>query len=862
MVAFFRNRPLFKQLIVPMAVVGVIGASAIMVSAFALQHSVKALGEMYTASGERLEVLQELDKDIATVRALSLKHLASENAQEMVRISTDLERIKQQITRNLPSVTRPEPHAHAESELHILKHDTEILSKVLVTYLAEIDEATSLSAEFEKEATIEVLTRTENQHLTSIQRAMQSLMQHTIEEIAASREGLVAATQRNLQINLAIGFLVGVMLLGMAFLVSRRASMRITDLLQWSRRIAGGDLSNRLISDAADEIGQLTQAMGDMVQHLARGRSELDQARKDAETVAEELRQYANAFRSSGEAMLISDRFNRIVDVNATFTRQTGYSLDEVLGKNPQLLSSGKTPQSVYEDMWRSLQEKGYWSGELWDRKKTGEVYPNWASVSAIRDAQNAVMFYIASFTDISERKANEARIDFLAHHDVLTGLINRYNLENRLAQALLSAHRDHLNVVVMFIDMDRFKTINDTLGHHVGDQLLIEVGRRLRESVRESDIVSRLGGDEFIVVLTHITNVMDAAPLSDKILRSLRQPYVFDGKEMHSSPSIGIAVYPDDGEDGPTLMKNADIAMYHAKDHGRNNVQYFTPAMNAAASERLGLENDLHQALRYDQLHIYYQPQVTPRDGRCVGIEALARWNHPVLGEISPLKFIPIAEESGLIEALGSWVLDEACRQLSAWRADGIKHLRMAVNLSAQQLRSPGLVQSVDAVLKRHGLKGSDLELEITESVAMENPERAIGQLQALRDLGIQLAIDDFGTGYSSLAYLKRLPIQVLKLDRTFVRDIETDPSDAEISAATLALAHNLGLKVIAEGVETEAQRAYLIQHQCDFMQGYLFSKPLPAEAALNYLRQCAERHAASAEHPAVEDLPGFVQS
>jgi diguanylate cyclase (GGDEF)-like protein len=448
-------------------------------------------------------------------------------------------------------------------------------------------------------------------------------------------------------------------------------------------------------------------------------------------------------------------------------------------------------------------------------------------------------MFYIASFADISERKASEARIDYLAHHDALTGLVNRYNLENRLDQALLSAHRDNLRVAVMFIDMDRFKTINDSLGHYVGDQLLIEVGRRLHDCVRESDIVARLGGDEFIVVLTRITDEMDAAPLADKILRSLGQPYVFDGKEMHTSPSIGIAVYPSDGEDGPTLMKNADTAMYHAKDHGRNNVQYFTSAMNAAASERLGLENDLHQALRSGQMYLHYQPQVHAHDGRCFGVEALARWRHPLLGDVSPLKFIPIAEESGLIEALGNWVLEEACRQLGAWRAEGIGDLRMAVNLSAQQLRSPGLVQAVDALLKRHGLKGSDLELEITESVAMENPERAIGQLQGLRDLGIQLAIDDFGTGYSSLAYLKRLPIQVLKLDRTFVRDIETDPSDAEISAATLALAHNLDLKVTAEGVESEAQRDYLLRHQCDFMQGFLFSKPLPAEEALKYIRE-----------------------
>ncbi|MDP1928092.1 MAG: EAL domain-containing protein, partial [Thiobacillus sp.] len=778
--------------------------------------------------------LQDIDKGIANVRALSLKHLASESARDMQQIRTDLVSIEQRIKSYLATIS-----GHEMPEHQALKQEAVILGKVIATYLSGIDKAIVLSTEFEKESAFELLTRIEGQQFTSMQITMQNLMQYTIEDIAASREDLIAAANRNLQITFAINILGGAMLLGMAFYVSRRASVRISDLLEWSQRIAGGDLSNHPVSAVGDEVGQLTNAMRSMVENVARGRSELEQARKDAESVAEELRLYANAFDSSGEAMLITDRFNRIVNVNATFTRQTGYGVDEVLGKDPKMLSSGKTSELVHEDMWRCLQDNGYWNGELWDRKKSGEVYPKWASISAIRDATQTVMFYIASFSDISERKANEARIDFLAHHDPLTGLINRYNLENRLDQALLSAHRDDLRVAVMFIDMDRFKTINDTLGHHVGDLLLIEVARRLCDSVRESDIVARLGGDEFIVVLTHITNEMEAAPLADKILRSLGQPYVFDGKGLHSSPSIGVAVYPGDGEDGPTLMRNADTAMYHAKEHGRNNVQYFTSALNVAASERLGLENDLHQALRNNQLHLHYQPQIRAHDGKFFGVEALARWRHPVLGDIPPLKFIPIAEESGLIEALGGWVMEEACRQLSAWRAQGVEGIRMAVNLSAQQLREPGLVHNVDTLLKRHGLKGSDLELEITESVAMGNPERAILQLQALRNIGIQLAIDDFGTGYSSLAYLKRLPIQVLKLDRTFVRDIETDPSDAEISAATLALAHNLGLKVTAEGVETEAQRDYLIQHQCDFMQGFLFSKPLPAEEALKFIRE-----------------------
>ncbi len=834
----FRNCSLFQQLIIPMVVVGIISVSAIVVSAFALENSVGALGEMYSSGSERLKILQDIEKGVTNIRALSLKHLASESAQDMNQIGTDLDSIGQQFKSYLPAISERDMPAHQAA-----KQEAVILRNAIPAYLAGIADAIRLSAEFEKESAFEVLTQVESQHLMNIQKAVQTLTRDTFEEVAASRVDLVAAANHNLQMTIAIGILGGALLLGMAFYVSRQASVRIGDLLAWSQRIAAGDLSNHLASDARDEVGQLTNAMRGMVENIARGRGELEQAREDAETVAEELRLYANAFDSSGEAMLISDRFNRIVKANATFTAQTGYSLDEVLDKDPKMLGSGKTPRVVYEEMWRCLQDNGFWGGELWDRKKTGEVYPKWASISAIRNAEQALMFYIASFSDISERKANEARIDYLAHHDPLTGLINRYNLENRLDQALLSAHRDDLRAAVIFIDMDRFKTINDTLGHHVGDLLLIEVARRLRDSVRDSDIVARLGGDEFVVVLTGMRYNMDAAPLAEKILRALGQPYSIESNELHSSPSIGIAVFPNDGEDVPTLMKNADTAMYHAKERGRNNLQYFTAAMNAAASERLGLENDLRLALREDQLHLHYQPQVCARDGRISGVEALARWRHPRLGDIPPLKFIPVAEDSGLIETLGSWVMEEACQQLSVWHAEGIEGICMAVNLSAQQLRSPDLVQSVALLLKRHGLKGSDLELEITESVAMENPERAISQLQALRELGISLAIDDFGTGYSSLSYLKRLPIQVLKLDRTFVRDIETDPSDAEISAATLALAHNLGLAVIAEGVETEGQRDFLVQHQCDYLQGYLFSKPLPAEDALKFIRAAASR-------------------
>jgi diguanylate cyclase (GGDEF)-like protein/PAS domain S-box-containing protein len=540
---------------------------------------------------------------------------------------------------------------------------------------------------------------------------------------------------------------------------------------------------------------------------------------------------YANIFRHSGEAIMVTDHDNLIVAINPACERLTGYSPDELRGNDPKVLSSGRTPPDTYQGMWASLSASDFWQGELWDRRKDGSVYPKWAAISRMRDAQGRVSHYIASFTDISERKAAEERIDYLAHHDALTGLINRYSLEGRLGQSLLSARRAGEHVAVLFIDMDRFKVINDTLGHHLGDLLLIEISRRLQNCVRESDIVARLGGDEFVIALTGLASAVDAAALARKILRVLGEPYALDGRVLHSTPSIGISIFPSDGEHSEALMKAADTAMYHAKEQGRNNFQFFTTAMNDAASERLALEHDLRQALREGQFVLHYQPQVQTGDDKPRAMEALVRWHHPSQGLIPPLKFIPIAEETGLIEELGEWVLNEACRQRAEWRAAGIIDARIAINLSARQLRAANLVDSVRAALSSHGLRGIDIELEITESAAMENPEYAISQLRALRGLGVRLAIDDFGTGYSSLAYLKLLPIKCLKLDRTFVRDIETDENDAAICAATLALAHSLGLDVVAEGVETEVQRDFLTRHRCDYLQGYLFGKPAPAE-------------------------------
>ncbi len=558
--------------------------------------------------------------------------------------------------------------------------------------------------------------------------------------------------------------------------------------------------------------------------------TELVGSKQRTQLALDELKLYENAFEYSGEAMLITDEKNLIVNVNSTFSSLTGFTLSDLIGKDPKTLASGKTSPDIFDEMWDSLEKEGFWQGELWDRKKNGEIYAKWISISVLKDAGGKVQNYIASFTDITERKNSEERIEHLAHHDILTGLYNRFSLGERLGQSILNAKRDQKQLALIFIDLDKFKNVNDTLGHSVGDSLLIEVAQRILWTIRENDIAARNGGDEFVVVLNGIDKTEVIGYIAEKILDVITQPYEIENHILEITPSMGVSVYPYDGIDGDTLLKNADIAMYHAKELGRNNFQLFSQDMLAKIEERLGVEHELSFAFQNNQLELFYQPQVKAENNDILSVEALVRWRHPEKGIISPDKFITIAEESGLIHSLGYWVLNEACHQLSLWKESDIKPLKVAVNLSTLQLQSDELVSSVRSIMEKFHISKDELELEVTETSAMDDPDLAVVQLNRLRQLGVSLAIDDFGTGYSSLAYIKRLPIQVLKLDRTFVKDIGIDESDTEISAATIALAHNLKLKVVAEGVETEMQREFLRNHKCDMLQGYLFSKPLPA--------------------------------
>ncbi len=551
------------------------------------------------------------------------------------------------------------------------------------------------------------------------------------------------------------------------------------------------------------------------------------------------LQLLASAFHYSGEAILISDRDNNIVTVNPAFTKLTGYEPDEVAGRNPRILSAGRTTAQEYKEMWAAIAESGFWQGEIWDRRKDGGIYPKWMTVSVIRASDGSIENHIAHFTDVSSERAAEAQLEHIAHHDVLTGLLNRLSLKGRLDQALAAARREGSKVALLFIDLDRFKVINDTLGHHIGDKLLIEVADRLRDSVRDSDVVARLGGDEFVIMLSGMEHSGSAAVIAEKLVRNIGDPYLIEGYDLYTTPSIGVALFPTDGEDGETLMKNADAAMYHAKAAGRNNFQFFDARMNDAALERLKIEHSLRQALARDEFCVHYQPILDIASGKVLGLEALVRWLHPEMGMVQPGSFIGIAEETGLIQPIGEWVFWTACRQLAEFNDAGLRGLKMSINISAMQLRNGNLPVLARGAIEAFNLEPASLIFEITESVAMHQPDETVRILDLLHDMGVGLAIDDFGTGYSSLSYLRMFPINHLKLDRSFVKEIGEDQDSAAICDATIGLAHSLGLKLVAEGVETEVQCDYLRSKGCDLVHGYLFSRPLPADLALAFMQQ-----------------------
>ena len=551
-----------------------------------------------------------------------------------------------------------------------------------------------------------------------------------------------------------------------------------------------------------------------------------------------ELKLAARVFETSHESILLTDAEANIVSVNPGFVEMTGYRADEVIGKNPRLLSSGKHSPDFFTAMWQAISSADKWQGELWNRRKNGEIFPVWLTISVYRDADGNVRNYVGVATDISERIASQERIRQLAYFDPLTNLPNRRLLQDRAEQALASVEREGKQLALMFIDLDHFKTINDSLGHSVGDRLLAEVARRLQACVRRADTVARIGGDEFVVLLSEVTSDA-AAEVARKILCQVARPYQVEQHELGVTPSLGISLFPQDGRDFETLLKHADTAMYQAKETGRNAYQFFTGEMNVAALERLLLENSLRQALERSEFVLHYQPQINVMTGHIIGTEALIRWQHPQIGLVPPGKFIPVAEAAGLIVQIGEWVLHEACRQNRAWQEAGLPFIGVSVNISSVQFRRGMLEDSVRSALADSEMAAEWLELELTEGVVMSSADETVEILRRLSAMGVRLAIDDFGTGYSNLSYLKRFPIDKLKIDQSFVRDIVTDPDDWAIANAVINLGHSLRLSVIAEGVE-HAEQLEMLRHQgCDEVQGYHFSIPLPADDFAELLRQ-----------------------
>jgi len=554
----------------------------------------------------------------------------------------------------------------------------------------------------------------------------------------------------------------------------------------------------------------------------------------DRQRVESSLRVAAAAFEAQ-VGIMVTDAEMNILRVNRAFSEDSGYSAEEVVGRKPSMFKSGRHDAAFYTAMWDSIQRTGVWQGEIWDRRKNGELYPKWMTITAVKGDDGQTTHYVSTQIDTTENKAAEDEIRTLAFYDPLTSLPNRRLLLDRLQQAMAQSMRSGQIGALLFIDLDHFKTLNDTLGHDKGDQLLQQVAQRLSGSVRVSDTVARLGGDEFVVMLEGLSeNMGDAAAqarqVGEKILASFSQPFQLDGYEQFSTPSVGIALFQGDHDQLGDLLKRADLAMYQAKASGRNAIRFFDPAMQAVVNERVALEADLRHALAHQEFIVNYQPQVDA-DGRMTGAEALVRWRHPRRGMVPPSDFIPLAEDTGQILPLGQWVLEAACQQLAVWSQSPVtRFLDLAVNISARQFYHPEFVDQVLAVLDRTGANPHLLKLELTESLLLNNIDDTIVKMTRLKTTGIRFSLDDFGTGYSSLAYLKRLPLDQLKIDQSFVRDILTDSNDAAIARTIVTLGNSLGLSVIAEGVETEEQLTFLAVHGCMAYQGYLFSKPLSA--------------------------------
>lgn len=538
------------------------------------------------------------------------------------------------------------------------------------------------------------------------------------------------------------------------------------------------------------------------------------------------------------EGVMVTDKTGTILFVNPAFQVVTGYKAEEVIGKQPSFLQSGLHNRSFYEQMWKTIAQKGQWSGEIWNRRRNGELYPEWLTILAVHDDQKKAEHYIGVFTDISDQRSAEAEAKRLAHQDSLTGVANRYAYYTRMASIIETSQTYDQKLAIFLLDLDRFKQINDTFGQKAGDELLMDLTSRLKRLLGNKDMIARLGGDEFSITLTHIRHEREAFQLAKAVISSFSTPFHIAGQDIYISTSMGISFFPQDGRDVETLIRHADKAMYHSKQTGRNRFSVYHEEMNEEAKEALTMEMELRRAVERNELVLHYQPQVDAVSKRAAGAEALLRWHNKHYGDIPPAVFIPLAEKTGLIISIGKWIIRQVCRDLHTLSRHGFTDLPIAVNISALQFLQDGFVETVQAILYEENILPERLELELTESTVMPDAQSSIQKLDQLKALGFRLSIDDFGTGYSSLSYLRRFPIDQLKIDRSFIQLMDEDEDDASIVEAIITMAHRLHLKVVAEGVENERQFRLLQEESCDIVQGYFYSKPISLSELITFLQ------------------------
>ncbi|WP_449620262.1 putative bifunctional diguanylate cyclase/phosphodiesterase [Robertmurraya sp. Marseille-Q9965] len=555
---------------------------------------------------------------------------------------------------------------------------------------------------------------------------------------------------------------------------------------------------------------------------------------KDAQ---KERKLAAKVLENINEGVIITDAQGCIVSVNPAFEIVTGYRKDEVYGQNPKILQSGIHSSEFYKEMWSKICSDGNWQGEIWNRKKNGEVYPEWINISSVKDESGIITNFIAVFSDITDRKHTEEKLRLLAHYDTLTGVANRYTLNKRLESLIETATKYNQQLAILFLDLDRFKHINDTLGHNYGDLLLKEVSLRLKGLIKNKDMIARLGGDEFIIVLPNIKHPKEAIQLAESIIQALKNSFILKQHEIFVSTSIGISLFPIDGDAIEILLRNADKAMYKAKSTGKNHYELYHTDMHCDESKQMLMEIQLRKALERKEFHLVYQPIVDASTGKVAGMEALLRWNNDVLGNISPEQFIPLAEETGLIIPISEWVISQACEDIKSIHLNGYANMRVSINISALHFNQDSFVKSVEAILFTTNVNPRAVEFELTESMIMPNAIETIHKLVKLKKLGLKLSIDDFGTGYSSLSYLNRFPLDTLKIDKSFISKIGRYQDDTSIVEAIITIAHRLHLKVIAEGVESKKQLKFLKKEKCDLIQGYYLTKPISFEELIEFL-------------------------